>query len=86
MNIGAPKFAGGGRYMDTYVLIDTGSKYSVFNNRIMLLNIRSSKKKLRAYTTGGYQDSKQVGNFKTNVQKGGCGLATRDNWGFIVCA
>ena len=39
------------------ILIDTGSTCSVFNNRNMVLNIRKSKRVLRAKTNGGYQDT-----------------------------
>ena len=49
-------------YGDTSILIDTGSTFSVFNNPKMLLNIRSSKRTLKAYTNGGRQDSNLIGD------------------------
>ena len=52
----------GGNYSDTDILLDTGSTMSVFKNKKMLLNVRKSKKVLRAYSNGGYQDSQNVGD------------------------
>lgn len=50
------------RHQDTVsILLDTGSNCSVFNNRNYLHHIRPSRKKLRAYTNGGHQDSTHVG-------------------------
>ena len=57
------KFSRSGGYHGTDILIDTGSTMSIFNNPKMLLNIRKSKKTMRAYSNGGHQDSNQVGNF-----------------------
>ena len=47
-------------YTDTDILLDTGSTFSVFKNPDMVLNIRNSGRKLKAYTNGGRQDSAQV--------------------------
>ena len=52
-----------GKYTDTDILLDTGSTTSVFNNKKMLLNVRKSKKNLRAYSNGGSQDSNLEGDF-----------------------
>ena len=52
-----------GNYKSTDILIDTGSTLSVFNNNRMLLNVRRSKKTMRAYSNGGHQDSNLVGDF-----------------------
>ena len=49
------------KYKDTDILIDTGSMFSVFKNPQMLLNIRPSERKMKAYTNGGRQDSTLVG-------------------------
>ena len=57
------KINSSGGYHVTDILIDTGSTMSIFNNPIMLLNIRKSKKTMRAYSSGGHQDSNQVGDF-----------------------
>ena len=57
------KLAGGTNYADTDILLDTGSTVSVFNNKKMLLNLRKSEKTLRAFSNGGFQDSKTVGTF-----------------------
>ena len=43
------------------ILIDTGSKCSVFNNARYLKNIRQSSATLRAYTNGGHQDRHEIG-------------------------
>ena len=48
------------RYQDTDILLDTGSTFSVFKNRDMLLNVRKSGRTLKAFTNGGRQDSDQV--------------------------
>ena len=50
-----------GRYMDTDILIDTGSTTSVFNNPKMMLDIQKSNKTLRSYSNGGTQDSNWKG-------------------------
>ena len=49
------------KYKDTDILIDTGSTFSVFKTPHMLLNIKESKGKMKAYTNGGRQDSTLVG-------------------------
>ena len=59
----AAKLASNGQYSDTDILLDTGSTMSVFKNKKMLLNVRRSKRVLRAYSNGGYQDSDTVGDF-----------------------
>ena len=46
-----------------WILLDTQSTVSVFNNEQYLTNIRESKGILRAITNGGFQDSHQVGEF-----------------------
>jgi len=46
-----------------WILLDTQSTISVFNNPTMLTNIRASDHTLRAFTNGGYQDSNFVGDF-----------------------
>ena len=51
------------RYMDTDILIDTGSTTSVFKNPRMLLNIKRSERTLRSHSNGGSQDSNWVGYF-----------------------
>ena len=45
---------------DVDVLLDTGSTFLVFKNHEMLLNIRDSKRVLKAYMNGGCQDSSKV--------------------------
>ena len=40
--------------------MDTGSTFSVFKNPDMVLNIRDSKRTLKAHTNGGRQDSSRV--------------------------
>ncbi|GAX20129.1 hypothetical protein FisN_17Lu131 [Fistulifera solaris] len=46
-----------------WILLDTQSTVSVFNNPQYLYNIRKSDEVLRAVTNGGYQDSYMVGEF-----------------------
>ena len=46
--------------MNTDILLDTGSTFSVFKNPEMVLNIRDSPHKLKAYTNGGRHDSVQI--------------------------
>jgi len=46
-----------------WILLDTQSTVSVFNNKQYVTNIRESKEILRAITNGGHQDSYQVGEF-----------------------
>ena len=46
-----------------WILLDTQSTVSVFNNMQYLTNIRESKETLHAITNGGYQDSHMVGEF-----------------------
>ena len=48
------------KYLDTDILLDTGSTFSVFKNHQMVLNIRESRRTLKAYTNGGRQDSNRV--------------------------
>ena len=50
-----------GKYGKNAVLLDTGSTFSVFNNRKMLVDVRKSTRKLQAYSNGGYQDSEWKG-------------------------
>ena len=45
------------RYLDTDILLDTGSTFSVFKNQDMLLNVRKNGRTLKAFTNGGRQDS-----------------------------
>ena len=49
----AAKLATNRQYSDTDILLDTGSTMSVFKNAKMLLNVRKSKRVLRAYSNGG---------------------------------
>jgi hypothetical protein len=46
-----------------WILLDSQSTISVFNNPAMVQNIRDSGCTLRAITNGGYQDSSQIGDF-----------------------
>ncbi|KAI2505105.1 Reverse transcriptase (RNA-dependent DNA polymerase) [Fragilaria crotonensis] len=46
-----------------WILLDSQSTISVFNNASMLTNIRKSDHTLRALTNGGHQDSDMIGNF-----------------------
>jgi hypothetical protein len=46
-----------------WILLDSQSTISVFNNPAMLSNIRPSTHTLRALTNGGHQDSHMVGDF-----------------------
>ena len=46
-----------------WILLDTQSTVSVFNNKQFLTNIRESKETLHAIINGGYQDSHYVGEF-----------------------
>ena len=46
-----------------WILLDSQSTISVFNNPAMIQNIRDSGRTLRAITNGGYQDSSQIGDF-----------------------
>jgi hypothetical protein len=48
----------------SWILLDTQSTISVFNNPNMLSNIQPSEHKLRVQTNGGYQDSRMKGVFK----------------------
>ena len=48
------------RYLDTDILLDTGSTFSVFKNQDMLLNVRKSNRTLKAFTNRGRQDSNQI--------------------------
>jgi hypothetical protein len=47
-----------------WILLDSQSTMSVFNNSTMLSNVRNSPHTLRALTNGGYQDSTRIGDFK----------------------
>ena len=47
-----------------WILLDSQSTISVFNNCEMLSNIRSSPHVLRAFTNGGFQDSNMIGEFR----------------------
>jgi hypothetical protein len=51
-----------------WILLDSQSTISVFNNRNMLRNIRRSPHVLRALTNGGFQDSNMVGEFPNSRQ------------------
>ena len=46
-------------YDERSILIDTGSTFSVMKNPKMVVNIRDSKKIMKAETSGGVQESKQ---------------------------
>ena len=46
-----------------WILLDSQSTISVFKNANKLTNIRRSKHVLRAFTNGGHQDSRMVGDF-----------------------
>ncbi|KAI2509415.1 Reverse transcriptase (RNA-dependent DNA polymerase) [Fragilaria crotonensis] len=46
-----------------WILLDSQSTISVFNNASMLTDIRKSTHTLRALTNGGHQDSNMVGDF-----------------------
>ncbi len=46
-----------------WILLDSQSTISVFNNATMLRNIRKSGHTLRALTNGGHQDSNMIGDF-----------------------
>ncbi|KAI2506456.1 hypothetical protein MHU86_7971 [Fragilaria crotonensis] len=46
-----------------WILLDSQSTISVFNNASMLTNIRKSDHTLRALTNGGHQDSDMIGDF-----------------------
>jgi hypothetical protein len=46
-----------------WILLDSQSTVSVFNNAAMLTNIKKSEHVLRALTNGGYLDSDMVGDF-----------------------
>ena len=59
----AANLANSGKYSDTDILLDTGSTMSVFKNKKMLLNVRKSRRVLRAYSNSGFQDSNTVGDF-----------------------
>ena len=48
------KLAVSRNYSDTDILLDKGSTVSVFNNKKMLLNLRRSKKTLRAFSNWGF--------------------------------
>ena len=48
----------------TWILLDSQSTISVFNNPTMLSNIRPSQQTLRAITNGGHQDSNMIGDFR----------------------
>ena len=51
-------------YIDpNWILLDSQSTISVFNNPKMLSNIRDSGRVLWALTNGGHQDSSQIGDF-----------------------
>lgn len=47
----------------SWILLDSQSTVSVFNNRNMLKNVRPSPHVLRAVTNGGFQDSNMIGEF-----------------------
>ena len=47
----------------SWILLDSQSTISVFNNRDMLTNVRRSPHVLRAITNGGFQDSNMIGEF-----------------------
>ena len=46
-----------------WILLDSQSTISVFNNPSMLTNIRPSGHTLRAVTNGGFQESTLIGDF-----------------------
>jgi len=45
------------------ILLDSQSTISVFNNKDMLTNVRSTPHVVRAITNGGFQDSNMIGEF-----------------------
>ena len=47
---------------DIDFLIDTGSTCSVMKSKDMLVNVKKSKKTLRAYTNGGHQNLNEEGD------------------------
>ena len=49
------------KYSNTDILLDTGSTVSVFNNRKMLTDIKTTPNTMRALTNGGFQDSNMRG-------------------------
>ena len=55
--------AGGAGIDPEWILLDSQSTISVFNNPNMLKNIRRSSRTLRAITNGGHQDSTLIGDF-----------------------
>ena len=48
-------------YRDADILIDTGSAVSIFKNKNLLKNIQRTKRTLRAFSNGGWQDSRYTG-------------------------
>jgi hypothetical protein len=46
---------------DTWILLDSQSTVSVFKNRLLLSNIRTSRTTLRVHTNGGTQLSRKIG-------------------------
>ena len=60
----------GVNYSDTDILLDICSTTSVFNNKKMLLNVGRSKKTLRAYLNGGYQESNLEGDIPGMIRYG----------------
>ena len=57
-------------YKDTDMLINTGPTVSVINNDKMLVNIKDSPHKLRAYTNGRHQDSTKKGELPGFLKSG----------------
>jgi hypothetical protein len=55
--------AGPGCMDPNWILLDSQSTISVFNNNNMLKNVRRSPHVLRAITNGGFQDSNMIGEF-----------------------
>ena len=47
----------------SWLLIDSQSTMSVFNNKTMLRNVRQSPHVIRALTNGGHQDSNMIGDY-----------------------
>jgi hypothetical protein len=56
--------AGRGIIPPTWILLDSQSTASVFNNRALLTNIRKSPRSLKVYTNGGTQITTELGSVR----------------------